>query len=88
MAQPKKITKIDIAYTICCYILTERKENKMPKPKRKEGTSCLYIMGIPTVLKNYYKAHCIKKGTTMTDDIIKHMKSSTKIARQVDEDIE
>jgi len=57
--------------------------------KRKskvQRTTCVYIKGIPTTLKNYYKAYCAKKEITMSEDIMQHMKDTTRTARQIDED--
>jgi hypothetical protein len=44
--------------------------------KRTEDTSCIY-MHIPRTLKDYYKAWCAKRGLTMTQGIINHMKDVT-----------
>ena len=57
----------------------------MKKFSRKR-TTCLYVRGIPKTLKSYYKAYCAKKETTMSEDIVTHMKDVTRTARQVDED--
>ena len=57
------------------------------KSKRKvQRTTCMYIKGIPTSLKSYYKAYCAKREITMSEDIMQHMKDTTRVARQIDED--
>jgi len=69
------------------------------KPKKKKvkkamlvekvtRTTCIYIKGVPITLKNYYKAYCAKKDITMSEDIMHHMKEVTKVARQLDEDMD
>ena len=63
----------------------------MKRKKRKKKaikTTCIYIKGVPVILKNYYKAYCAKRDITMSEDIMAHMKQVTKTARQVDEDME
>jgi hypothetical protein len=66
----------------------ERRAQLIPnlKEKKPKRTTCLYIKNISTTLKNYYKAYCAKKGVTMADDILRHMKDVTSTARQIDED--
>jgi hypothetical protein len=44
----------------------------MNKPKLK--TTAILVKNIPANVKAQYHAHCIKKGTSMTQDIIDHMK--------------
>ena len=56
----------------------------MNKKKGKKRTTCLYIIGIPTTLKNYYKAYCAKKEITMSEEILTHMKDVTNMAQQLD----
>jgi hypothetical protein len=63
------------------------KKNKKKKRKPTK-TTCIYIKGVPIILKNYYKAYCAKRDITMSDDIMNHMKKTTKMARQADEDME
>lgn len=65
-------------------LISERARHS-DKAKR---TTCLYIKGIPTTLKNYYKAYCAKKEITMAEDTLRHMKDVTSVARQIDEDNE
>jgi hypothetical protein len=58
------------------------------KKKKVVKTTCIYIKGVPLVLKNYYKAYCAKRDITMSEDIMSHMKEVTKTAREADEDLE
>lgn len=58
------------------------------KRKKVSKTTCIYIKGVPMVLKNYYKAHCAKRDITMSEDIMAHMKKVTKMARETDEDMD
>lgn len=59
------------------------KKNK----KEKVRTCALYIRGIPVNLKNYFRAHCIKREKTMSEVIMDFMKQVTSCDRQTDKEI-
>jgi len=58
-------------------------KNKGKKPIRFDKISPIYFH-VPAYLKMYYKAYCAKRGITMKDAFIEHMKDATKYSIQAD----
>lgn len=52
------------------------KEKKKKIKDNKRGT--LLVRHIPTTIKDFYKAYCAKRGKTMSQDIISHIRDCAK----------
>jgi hypothetical protein len=56
----------------------------MKKPKKDQRTSTLFIRYIPVEVKLFFKAHCAKRGKTMSQVVIKFMKDSVRTDQEVE----